>query len=111
MQRITYVGIFSLAKITGITGFLLGLVVGLFYGSGLMLFGATLGAAAEDGAGLAVAGVGGGLAVMVATPFLLGMAYFVVGLIHAVIINIVLHLAGGLDLRIVSTANHARAAK
>lgn len=110
MQRLTYVGIVSLAKVMGITGFLLGLIAGLFYGSGLMLFGATLGAAAEDGAGLAIAGVGGGLLVMVALPFVFGVAYFVLGLIHALIINVVLHLAGGLELRFTQTGN-ARIAK
>jgi hypothetical protein len=111
MQRITQVGILSLAKIMGITGFLVGLLFGLFYGGGLMLFGAALGGAAENGAGLAIAGVGGGLFVMVAAPITLGVAYFIVGLIHGVLINIVLSLAGGLELRITETAPSVRAAK
>ncbi|MBP89706.1 MAG: hypothetical protein CMJ64_23875 [Planctomycetaceae bacterium] len=111
MQRLTNVGIFSFAKVMGITGFLLGLIGGLFYGSGLMLFGATVGAAAEDGVGLALVGVGGGLFVMVVLPFLVALAYFVLGLLHAVIINIVLYLAGGLELRIIDTANRIQIAK
>ncbi|MBC8354300.1 MAG: hypothetical protein H8E66_20085 [Planctomycetes bacterium] len=101
MQRITQIGILSFAKIMGLIGFFGGLLIGIPYGLMLMILGAGIGANAEQGgAGVTVFGVGGGLVMMFALPLVYAALSFLVGLIYGLIINLVLHLSGGLQLRI-----------
>lgn len=101
MQRLTRVGVLSLAKIMALAGFFASLLVSIPYGLMLMAVGAGIGANAEQGgAGIAAFGVGGGLLVMIGLPFVYAALSFLVGLIYGLIINVVLHMAGGLELRI-----------
>jgi hypothetical protein len=101
MQRVTKIGVLSFAKILGLMGLFVGLLIGIPYGLIVMLVGAGVGANAEQGgAGIALFGVGGGLIVMIALPLVYAGASFLAGLIHGLIINLVLHLAGGFELRI-----------
>ena len=103
MQRITRIGVLSLAKIMCLVGLFGGLLIGIPYGLMLMLVGAGIGASAEQGgAGITVFGVGGGLVVMIALPLAYAALSFIVGLIYGLIINVVLGMAGGLELRIES---------
>ena len=101
MQRITRVGVLSFAKIMGLVGLFAGFLIGIPYGLMVMLLGAGIGAGAEQGgAGIAALGVGGGLVLMIVLPFVYAALCFLVGLIYGLVINLVLHLAGGLELRI-----------
>lgn len=103
MQRLKQIGIFSLAKIMSLIGFLAGLVAGVVYGLFVMMLGAGAGAGTEQGGPeLFIFGVGGGLVTMILVPLVYGAVGFIAGLIYGVIINIVLHLSGGLELRIES---------
>ncbi len=104
MQRLTRVGVFSFAKIMGLVGFFAGFLISIPYGLMVMVLGAGAGAHAEQGgAGLAALGVGGGLVIMIGVPIAYaGLSWFV-GLIYGLIINVVLHMAGGLELRIEAT--------
>ncbi len=101
MQTITKIGVISLAKILGMSGLIVGLIAGVIYGGILILLGIA-GAASgeEEAATFALAGVGGGLMVMVVVPIFYGGMSFVVGLIYGLVINLVLSLAGGLELEI-----------
>lgn len=101
MQRVTHIGIISLAKIMGMSGVLFGLLVSIPYGLIVMMLGAAGGAAAEgNGFGFAALGIGGGLFVMAVLPLIYGALLFIIGLIQGLILNLVLHLGGGLELRI-----------
>ena len=101
MQRLTRVGVLSLAKILGLVGLFGGLLIGIPYGLMLMLLGAGIGASAEEGgAGIAALGVSGGFLVMIAMPLVYAGLSFIVGLVYGLLINVVLSLAGGLELRI-----------
>jgi len=101
VQTITKIGVISLAKILGMSGLIVGLIAGVIYGGILILLGIA-GAASgeEEAATFALAGVGGGLMVMVVVPIFYGGMSFVVGLIYGLVINLVLSLAGGLELEI-----------
>lgn len=101
MQKITQVGVISFAKVSGMSGVLIGLIVGVIYGGILILMGLIgVGAGGQQGAGIAAFGIGGGLAIMIAAPIAYGVFSFVFGLIYALIINVVLKMAGGLELEI-----------
>jgi len=101
MQKITKIGVVSLAKIMGMSGLIFGLIAGVIYGGILILMG-IIGASSgqDEAAGFAIAGIGGGLAMMIVVPIAYGVMSFVVGLIYGLIINVVLALAGGLELEI-----------
>lgn len=101
MHRITKLGVLSLAKIMGLSGAIFGLIIGVLYGGILILIGligATTGG--PEAGGVAIVGIGGGLAMIVIIPVIYGGMSFVVGLIYGLIINFVLSLAGGLELEI-----------
>lgn len=101
MQRITKIGVVSLAKIMGMSGLIFGLIAGVIYGGILILMG-IIGASGgqDEAAGFALVGIGGGLAVMIMVPIAYGIMSFLIGLIYGLIINLVLALSGGLELEI-----------
>ena len=101
MQRLTRIGVLSFAKIMALVGLFCALLISIPYGLMVMRLGAGVGFSAEQGgAGIAAFGVGGGLVLMIALPLVYAVLSFLVGLIYALLINLVLHLAGGLELRI-----------
>jgi hypothetical protein len=103
MQRLKKIGVFSLAKIMSLLGLLVGLVAGVVYGLFVMLLGAGAGASAERGGSQLLAfGIGGGLITMILVPLVYAAAGFLAGLVYGLIINFVLYLSGGLELRIES---------
>ena len=62
MQKITKIGIISLGKLTGASGFLLGLIIGVLYGMAAILFGVIGGASGQADAGsMAAVGIIGGI--------------------------------------------------
>jgi len=101
VQKITKIGVVSLAKIMGMSGLIFGLIAGVVYGGILILMG-IIGASGGQGenTGFALAGIGVGLAMMIFVPVAYGIMSFIVGLIYGLIINVVLAFAGGLELEI-----------
>ena len=107
MFRISRIGVISFAKIAGLSGALMGLIVGLMYGVGILFVSLIGGAAAaadpnvgNAGWGLAGMGLLGAVIVIIAVPLLYGVMSFIFGLIYGLIINLVLGWAGGLELQI-----------
>jgi len=101
MNRVTRIGVLSLGKVMGMSGVLLGLIFGVIYGGIVMLAGVVGMASQQEGAGaLGLAGFGGGLAVMIGVPIVYGLFSFVFGVVYGAILNLVLRMAGGLELEI-----------
>ena len=101
MQRLTKVGILSLAKLMGASGLLIGLLFGIIYGAFIVLFG-LIGAVSgsEEAGGMLALGIGGGLLAAIGMPLFYGVMSFIFGLIYGVVINLVLSFTGGLELEI-----------
>jgi len=97
MQRITRVGILSLGRVAGAWGAVMGLVFGALYAvffSSLGMLG-MVDERAESMPFLFLAGIA-----LFGTPILCGLAYFVLGLVSGVVLNLIFHLSGGLEVRI-----------
>ena len=95
MQKVTRIGVLSLARMTGGIGLGVGLLFGVML-AGASLFGATIG---SDEAGLlgAFSGPVGALFVL---PILYGTVTFLQGLVVGFVANLALGLFGGLELQI-----------
>src|SRR5688572_26418602 len=94
MQVIKQIGVVSLAKIMGVSGLLLGFVVGIPMGLFILLVGAVGGAAAsgegaEIAGGALASGVFGALFMMIVMPLVAGVMYFIFGLIYGLVLNLV----------------------
>jgi len=105
MHVIKQIGVVSLGKIMGVSGFLMGLIVGIPWGLILIAIGALGGAAAsgenaEAAGGLVAGGIGGGLFIMIGMPIMMGLGYFIFGLIYGLILNLVFGIAGGLEIQL-----------
>ena len=96
MTTIKRVGVFSLAKVMGFTGFLMGALAACFWGVLIFGFGSTA-TPGTPGASF-IEGAGGVL--LAAIPLLYGIGSFVVGLIYGVFANVVLLLSGGLEVEL-----------
>ena len=101
MNRVTRVGIWSLAKIMACSMLLTALVVSIPFGLMVIAMSAAGGASGDEGAaGLAAFGIGGGLLFMVGIPIVYGIGGLGIGVIYGAILNLVLWMAGGLELEI-----------
>ena len=96
MTTIKRVGIFSLGKVMGFTGFLMGLLAACFYA--LVFFG--LGASVPQGDPGATLLNGIGAAVIIVLPVVYGLMSFLVGLVYGVCANVVLAMSGGLEVEL-----------
>src|SRR5258708_17470651 len=88
------VGVFSLAKMQALLGFVIGLIIGVIYGLIIMIFGATIMAMAPRQDGAAMGGISTvvmGLVIMIAVP----LFYMVLGFIGGAIGGFVYNLAAG----------------
>jgi hypothetical protein len=95
------VGVLSFGMFMGATGAFVGLVIGVIYGSILIVV--SLAGAPQmqqQGVNMAAFGIGGGIALMIFAPIIYGVMMFVFGLIYAVVLNVALRLIGGLELEI-----------
>jgi len=114
MQKVTGIGVFSLAKVQGVFGVIMGFLVGLFYAA-ITLLVTTLGAGMAGGGGMADGGgmAGGGvamelvgfgmvgaIAMIIGFPILFGLSQFIFSLFFGAIMNVALKKAGGVELRI-----------
>jgi hypothetical protein len=97
MQRITRVGVLSMGKVMGGAGLFLGLLFGGLYGIIFAIMGAVgLGQGEEE----AVVGLVVGLGFCLGGPIVYGLLSFVMGLLYALILNLVFKYTGGLELEI-----------
>jgi len=101
MQRITYVGVVSLAKITGLITMIMGTAISLIYGL-MFLAMIALGMGANAGRGMPGSMELGVIviAMMVMVPFLYGLLGFAMGAFYALVLNFVFRFTGGLEVRI-----------
>ncbi len=98
MQRLTQLGVVSFGKFLGLVGLCAGILVGIPYGLFVIVLSVMAGFAAEEG-GVAAFGVVGGIALMIFLPLFYAVVSFIGGLIYALIINFVLSMIGGLEMR------------
>lgn len=106
MHKLTHVGVFSVAKIFGAIGFVLGLAWGLFNAISLIIWAGSFGnRVASDHGGMTgpIGSFGLAILLIVGAPLISGIAHFLVGMLYAVIINIALYLGGGLEVRLESS--------
>jgi hypothetical protein len=98
MMMIRRVGVLSMAKISGIAGAGLGLVIGVIYGLIFMAIGATA-LAGRNGPGVGF-GIGFGVLMMIMVPVIYGVMGFVFGAIYAVIYNAAAGFVGGIEMEL-----------
>ena len=96
MHNITSVGVLSLAKVMGLFGALMGVVVSIPYALIMVLFSGLMASGGEAG-GAAVGGVGA-LMTIILVPLGIGVLNFIGGLIYGLVLNFVLAKTGGLEL-------------
>ena len=96
MHNITNVGVLSLAKVMGLYGAVMGVVIALPYVGIGVLFSAMSGMSGE--AGGAAVGVIGSLMAIILIPLGAGVGGFISGLIQGLVLNFVLAKTGGLEL-------------
>lgn len=95
--------VFSVAKIQGFLGFVIGLLIGVIYGLVFMIFGAAISSLAPQGDSQAMGGVGAiviGLVIMIAVPIFYGILAFIGGAIGALVYNLAAGVVGGLKFEI-----------
>lgn len=96
-------GVFSVAKVNGLLGFVIGLIIGVIYGLFLILFGAAMSAIAPSGNDALAGGVSTvvlGIIMMIAMPIMYGLMGFIGGAISAVVYNIAAGMIGGVKFEL-----------
>jgi hypothetical protein len=94
LAKLKRVGVFSSGKVMGFAGLLVGVVPAVFYG-GLLLLGTAAGPPKNQSAFLGL-----GSLFIILLPLIYAAMSFVGGVIHAIALNIVLGLSGGLELEL-----------
>jgi hypothetical protein len=97
MQRITRIGVLSLGRVAGAWGAVLGVFAGIAYALFFSSRG-LVGLSHERADALPFAFLA--LIALFGTPILLGIAYFALGVVSALVLNVVFRLSGGLEVRI-----------
>ena len=99
--------VFSVAKIQGFLGFVIGLLIGVVYGLVFMIFGAAISSLAPQADSQAMGGVGAiviGLIIMIAVPVFYGILGFMGGAIGALVYNLAAGVVGGLKFELEGVA-------
>lgn len=99
--------VFSVAKIQGFLGFVIGLLIGVVYGLVFMIFGAAISSLAPQSDSQAMGGVGAiviGLIIMIAVPVFYGILGFIGGAIGALVYNLAAGVVGGLKFELEGVA-------
>ena len=99
--------VFSVAKIQGFLGFVIGLLIGVVYGLVFMIFGAAISSLAPQGDSQAMGGVGAiviGLIIMIAVPIFYGLVGFIGGAIGALVYNLAAGVVGGVKFELEGVA-------
>lgn len=104
--RVNKLGIFSVAKIYGVMGLAMGLLIGIPYGLMIIVF--SLGAAGSAGGegAFALGGMGlvGGIVAMILLPLMYGVFGFIGGIIGALLYNIFAGIVGGVEIEVENVA-------
>jgi hypothetical protein len=104
LMTVKRIGVLSLAKMQGVVMAVVGLMIGLIYGSILMILSAVMMSSGERGAGSAAAGgVVGGLAIMILMPIFYAVLGFGIGALSAFVYNIAARSIGGVELELENT--------
>ena len=96
-------GVFSVAKIQCLLGFVIGLIIGVIYGLFFMIFGAAMSAMATRGDNAAAGGVSSilvGLGIMIGVPIFYAVLGFIGGAIAALVYNLVAGMIGGVKFEL-----------
>jgi hypothetical protein len=94
-------GVFSVAKIQALVGFVIGLIIGVLYGVGFMVLGAAIsGLGGRDGAAGGVPSIVMGVVFMIAFPILYTVISFIGGAIAAFVYNIAAGMIGGVKFEL-----------
>jgi len=99
--------VFSVAKIQGFLGFVIGLLIGVVYGFFFMIFGAAISSLAPQGDSQTMGGVGAiviGLLIMIAVPIFYGILAFIGGAIGALVYNVAAGVVGGVKFELEGVA-------
>jgi len=99
--------VFSVAKIQGFLGFVIGLLIGVIYGFLFMIFGAAMSSLVPQRDGQAMGGLGAiviGLLIMIAVPIFYGILAFIGGAIGALVYNLAAGVVGGLKFELEGVA-------
>jgi hypothetical protein len=99
--------VFSVAKIQGFLGVVIGLLIGVVYGLIFMIFGAAISSLAPQADSQALGGVGAivvGLIIMIAVPVFYGILGFIGGAIGALVYNLAAGVVGGLKFELEGVA-------
>ena len=95
--------VFSVAKIYGLLCFILGLIIGVIYGLGLIIFGAAISALGPGGDEALAGGVSTvvlGVFMMIGFPIIYGTMGFLAGIIGALIYNAAAGMVGGVKFEL-----------
>jgi len=106
-MTIRRLNVFSVAKIQGFLGFVIGLLIGVVYGFFFMIFGAAISSLAPQGDSQTIGGVGSvviGLLIMIAVPVFYGIIAFIGGCIGALVYNLAAGVVGGLKFELEGVA-------
>ena len=98
-------GVFSVAKMQSLLGFVIGLIIGVIYGLIFMIFGAAITAMAPGGDQTA-GGIGTvviGLLFMIGFPIVYAVMGFIGGAIAALVYNMAAGVVGGIKFDLEST--------
>ena len=99
--------VFSVAKIQGLLGFVIGLLIGVIYGLFFMMFGAFMSSLAPRGDSQLAGGVSSvviGLVMMIAIPVFYGILGFIGGAIGALVYNLAAGIVGGIRFELEGVA-------
>jgi hypothetical protein len=99
------VGVFSIAKMQALIGFIIGLIVGVLYGVIFIIGGAVTMTQSSSSAGPGGAMmIGMGVGFMIGLPILYSIFSFIFGAIFAWVYNISARFVGGVELELESAA-------
>jgi Transmembrane domain of unknown function (DUF3566) len=102
-RRVRRIGVLSAAKIQGLIGFVVGLIIGIFYALFALIGGAVItsiarSAGSESPLGGLGMGIIGAVAAIIILPIFYGIVSFIVGAISALIYNAAARLTGGIEV-------------
>ena len=96
MQKIKRVGVLSVAKVFGVMGFIFGLIIGLMF----FMFSSFIAVLDKQSDVPSMLFAGLGFFMVILLPILYGVVGFVSGAISAWMYNIVIKLAGGIEIEL-----------
>ncbi|MBD3252834.1 hypothetical protein GF386_03825 [Candidatus Pacearchaeota archaeon] len=104
-KELKKIGVFSLAKISGLAGVIFGLIAGIMFFIFASLIGslATIASASSETGSIVPAGIfmGGGVFMLISMPIFYGLICFIGGALSAFIYNLVAGWIGGVEFNFI----------